>query len=638
MSFPAIEVDPALKAGSQTGHDHAIDSEADHEDDVIHVDPPRSMSRIEGGGDLSTEDLGSHGSITEKDGGFMAEDGYSAPILASDEVKYRPEAQFMTPAIEPEQERRDSTYLDLDSPTLPTYQSARRATTPGSRSNSIHSLPHGLRFSTHEEPLEDVKEYEPLFPDEEDEKSKPTSKSKPSPEDKPKRPELARHHFPSCDVWEDAPDSLMYQTTVKTPQQPEFSIPAAEHEPKEIFETPEQEQARKNKTEDAEKEDFIPDHAENSTKMQVVPNALTDKPVRPSMPARHKFPSRDVWEDTADQLLPTTVIVPKQEKLEESDGENAGSTKAIKSTPIIPIRPVRSKPSPIVIDSPTSYPGEKKAPTIPERPKPKVPERTSKPLQPGPADGAPLAKTTSAEEREAPQAAKAKPTIPARPTGSKIAALQAGFMKDLNQRLQLGPQAPKKEEQAKEEAEEKEKVPLADARKGRAKGPTRRKPGTSPSAAAAVDEKPKTVRFAISSTIVVFEMNDGNLKVQPADIKETKNVAEELDEPAVASNVEEVPQSKDETSTEIKPLAESKATDKASSEEAAASTAAPAPVQSSAPDLAVDATVRTDETGIKVNTNDGGESEKVATCLGDRADEPRTVHEKDEEEHVGDAN
>jgi hypothetical protein len=638
MSFPVIEIDPVLRAGSQ---DHAIDSEVEHEDDVIHVDPPsRSLSRIEGGGfDVSTEDLGTHGSITEKDGGLMVEEGYSAPILASDEVKYRPEAQFMTPAIEPEQERRDSTYLDLDSPTLPTYQSAKRGTRPNSRSSSIHSLPHGLRFSTNEDtglPLEDVKEYEPLFPDEEDENSKSTSESNGPPGDKPKRPELARHQFPSCDVWEDAPDSLMYQTTVKTPQQPEFSIPAAEHEPKEIFETPEQEQARMNKNEDAENEDFFPDDAENLAKMHVVPNALSDKPVRPSMPARHKFPSRDVWEDTADQLLPTTVIHPKQDKPEKSEGEKAGTTEATKAAPIIPTRPVRSKPAPIMIDGTTGYTDEKRAPTIPERPKPKVPERPSKPLQPGPTEGAPLAKTTSTEERDAPSVAKAKPAVPARPTGSKIAALQAGFMKDLNQRLQLGPHAPKKEEQAKEEAEEMEKAPLADARKGRAKGPTRRKPGTSPSAAVTMDEGPKTVRFAISSTIMVFEMNDGNLQVQQGEVKEVKNVAEEPEKPAIASNVGEVRQSKDETPTEIEPLAkEDKATDKASSEEAAASTAVPAPVQPSAPDLTVDAA---GETSTEVNTNDDGESEKVNAYLGGSADNPGTVLEEDGEQHVDDAN
>lgn len=596
MTFPVNETDPVLKVGSHSAHDQAVDSETEHEDDVIHVDPPsRSLSRI-GGGDheTPTEDLGSHGANTENEGGFLVEDGYSAPILASDEAKYRPEAQYMTPAIEPEQEQPDSSYLELDSGTLPPYQSGRRSK-PGSRSNSIHTLPHISRFTTHDDsgtPLEDVKEYEPLFPDEEDEeKSKSALDSNLPPKDKPKRPELARHHFPSRDVWEDAPDSLMYETTVKTPQLPEFSIPAAEHEPKEIFETSEQEQTKKSKTEDAEK-NFVPDHTKDLAK---TPDVLSNMPVRPSMPARHKFPSRDVWEDTADQLLHTTVITPQPEKPEKLEEENVTPTEAAKAAPTIPTRPVRSKPAATAMDG---SPEEKKAPMIPERPKPKVPERPSKPL------GVPLTKTTSAEEREAPPVTKANPTIPTRSAGSKIAALQAGFMKDLNQRLQLGPQAPKKEEQPKEEVkEEKEKAPLTDARKGRAKGPTRRKPGTSPSAAEAVGDEPKIVRFAVSSTIVVFEIDDGSLKVQDAGAKEVKK-------PAAGSNVERVLPTKDETPAEIEPLAkeEGKAVDKASGEEAVASTAAPAPEQSSA--------VQAGETGIELNTNDRSEPEKPVIDAG----------------------
>lgn len=76
---------------------------------------------------------------------------------------------------------------------------------------------------------------------------------------------------------------------------------------------------------------------------------------------------------------------------------------------------------------------------------------------------------------------KVKPAVPARPGGSKIAALQAGFMSDLNNRLKLGPQVPQKPtSSAEEEKVEEDKAPLADARKARAKGPARRKPAGSP--------------------------------------------------------------------------------------------------------------------------------------------------------------
>jgi hypothetical protein len=78
--------------------------------------------------------------------------------------------------------------------------------------------------------------------------------------------------------------------------------------------------------------------------------------------------------------------------------------------------------------------------------------------------------------------------------GGKIAALQAGFMSDLNNRLRLGPQAPKKDAPPAEEApEEKEKAPLADARKGRARGPQRRAPTKSQSPGTAEKSIPPSV-------------------------------------------------------------------------------------------------------------------------------------------------
>lgn len=77
-------------------------------------------------------------------------------------------------------------------------------------------------------------------------------------------------------------------------------------------------------------------------------------------------------------------------------------------------------------------------------------------------------------------------------------------MSDLNKKLGLGPVAPKKEEVP--QAAEEEKAPLADARKGRAKGPQRRKPGAAP---APVEEEKKVSkpRFAIS-TMTIWEVDE----------------------------------------------------------------------------------------------------------------------------------
>lgn len=655
MSFPVDEVPAIQKVGH--AHDHAVESEAEHEDDVIHIEPPyRTTSRIDGGGyDPPTEDLGPHGGNTEEEGGFLVENGYGAPILASDEIQHRPEAQFMQPAIEPEQERLGSTYLDLDSTTPPTYQSGRRSSRPGSRSNSIHTLPHMSRYTTIEDrpesgtPLEDVKEYEPLFPEEEGlDVGKQKSASEPNLPlgNKPKRLDLARHHFPSQDVWEDAPNSLMYETTVKTPQVPEFSIPAAEHEPKEIFETSEQEKARKVTIKQSDKQNFVPVSTKKLAKSDIKPDFLQDQPERPILPARHKFPSRDVWEDTAPSLLHTTIITPQPEKQEPLESKYT-SPEGTKAVSIIPVRPSRAKPA---MGGSSTSPEDKRAPGIPDRPKPKVPERPSKPLQRGSSEEVPLAKSTSAEEKETPTFAKVKPVVPARPAGSKIAALQAGFMKDLNQRLQLGPQVPKKEEPPKEEVEEeKEKAPLADARKGRARGPQRRRPGVSPSAAAG-EEKPKAVRFEISKMVTVFEIDeDGAVKVATAETaKEAQALAKSVE--PVAEKTEEIPSVKDETPADIELMAkdESKTAEKVSGEETVASTAEPATSADLSGSTEIvkllekvisrssDATVQTGETKITLPKKDG-ETEELTAYLGGRADKPGTVIEKDGEQHVGEA-
>ena len=612
MSLPTNEI-PTVK------HDQAVDSEADYEE-IIHVDPiSRTASRVDGRGyDQSTEDTGAHGITAEHEDDLTADDGYSAPILASDEVKYRPESQFLQPAIEPELERHDSSYLEIEPSTPPTYPSGRRVSRPGSRANSIHTLPHMSRFTTVEDrpdigtPLEDVKEYEPLFPDDEDlEKKKSASEPNLPIGDKPQRPDLARHHFPSRDVWEDTPDSLMYETTVKTPQLPEFSIPSAEHEPKEIFETPEQEKARKANVEASDQQDFIPESTKSLAKTPLTPDVLDDTSLISNLPARHQFPSRDVWEDTADHLLHTTVITPQPDLQIQADA----SPEASKALPIIPARPSRTKPAALDLAGPSSL-EDKKVPVIPDRPKPKVPERPSKTVARGAsAEEVPLAKTASREDNSV-AASKAKPAVPARPSGSsKIAALQAGFMKDLNQRLQLGPQAPKRDEPAKAAADDAddEQAPLADARKGRARGPQRRRPGSSSPAARGADEE-KKVRFAIAKMVTVFEIDEsGAVRVAERETaKESAALARDVLEPSGDAADE----------PELKASA---------AEAAEAETVKPIASSSS------DATVQTGETKIKLPAADGGAAEDVTVYLGGSADKPGTVVDRDGEQIVGDA-
>jgi len=116
-------------------------------------------------------------------------------------------------------------------------------------------------------------------------------------------------------------------------------------------------------------------------------------------------------------------------------------------------------------------------------------------------------------------------------------------MSDLNKRLQLGPQAPKKDEPAPEEQEEvKEKAPLADARKGRARGPARRAPAKSPApASVAPAEQASTLVFSTPSTLWSIDPEEDTLQVASYQDKETappvETKATESETPTLATNI-----------------------------------------------------------------------------------------------------
>jgi Altered inheritance of mitochondria protein 21 len=416
------------------------------DEEIIHVDQPNFALPVEGNTPGST--LGS-------------QDEEEHPILAADELALHPETRYMTPAIELDRERRNSQVYDI------TPLQSR----PHSRSNSVqHQVPPQIPRDAKDRdmtgtPLEDVQEYEPLFPEDEDKQA--IKKRRTSSKDDHRG---ARHQFRSKDVWEDAPDSHLHETVVATPQLPEFSVPEAEHEPKEIFENAEDEEARKARLPSPE------DTAVKSLKPQHMYNKdIQSEMSRPAV--RHRFPSQDIWEDTPDSLLHTAEV----------DAEP-------KESPVVPGRPTRPQAG-------TSPPETKKAPIIPDRPKPTIPARPSK-------------ESSVSSHEEAPpltrSISKEKPPVPSRPAGSKIAALKGAFMTTLESRLQAGPQGPPK--QAEKEVEEKpeQEAPLADARKGRARGPARRKPAASPSAI--VEESRPKVSFVSAVTIWQID-EDGVLSV-----------------------------------------------------------------------------------------------------------------------------
>lgn len=143
------------------GSDDALDSE---DDDIVHVDAPAErISKINGGAGHaeSTESLGPQN-------GFVDEHGYDAPILASDEVAKEPFGYELQPAVSPRHERRPSQFGDE----LSLYKTrSGQASQSNSRPGSIHGLP-ALRqeFDGHSTPLEDLEEYEPLFPEDDGKK------------------------------------------------------------------------------------------------------------------------------------------------------------------------------------------------------------------------------------------------------------------------------------------------------------------------------------------------------------------------------------------------------------------------------------------------------------------------------------
>ncbi|KAF2860311.1 hypothetical protein K470DRAFT_277040 [Piedraia hortae CBS 480.64] len=434
------------------------------QDEVIHIDPHFRGNKVTGGGavDGKTDVEGDHTEHGEE------------PILASDEVVKRPHSAFMAPAVEPDEPHDHVTPLNRSGSARANSRSSSRASNRQHRISSNDDHP-----DTH---LQEIEEYEPLFADDEKPRGS-TAVAKP-----------AYHRFPSKDVWEDAPESLKDQATVSTPEPPR---PETDAQP-----------------------------GTELGRMQ------------PNRPVFQRFPSRDIWEDTPESMhLETTVSKPQMEQTSPEDSTppqtSSSAQKAEGDGSTMPARPVKEEP--------IQEKGiEKSKPVVPGRPKPTVPTRPSRPSH-SDGIGAPLAKTTSAASTGASSAVSGssvksppvpvpgvKPTVPPRPAGGKIAALQSSFMNDLNNRLKLGPQAPPpkaKEEVNPDTASAVSQEPLADARKGRARGPAKRSTATKATVAEPT--------LAMSGPVTVWEIVDDELRVPP--IQTSKVASKEFEESATGT-------------------------------------------------------------------------------------------------------
>ncbi|KAM0348952.1 hypothetical protein ACHAPU_003886 [Fusarium lateritium] len=469
---------------------------------VVHVDDPKHPEyRSYGDEDPAVDD---------------EDHEYTAPILASDEVKNDDHPYSQQPAVHPPPGSAD---LE-EPPSRPLSRSNR----PKSRPTSIYKNNDSQEFAPTS--LDDVEEYEPLFPEEGKKEAQKPSGSK------------ARHYFPSKDVWEDAPESVHYTVEVSTPDQAEQTEHVEEARRRSAA-------ADRPKTPAhlfAQRQEELAEQEVNGP-VDVQPPKNHDKSIwydpkesdsflnnnkRPS--AGQRFPSRDIWEDAPEsQLYETTVSDSPQVEKETKVGFKEEPKE--QSKPAIPERPARkaSDDRPSIPERPkpkqTSSDDDKSKPPVSEKPKPSIPPRPTK--------------SSSGDSIEP----KQKPPVPSRPAGSKIAALQAGFMSDLNKRLKIGPQAPKKEDPKPQEdlTEEKEKAPLSDARKGRARGPQRRAPAKSPAAAskpAPVSESSgPSLSFSVPQTLWTISP-EGSLSVygeqtpvsEPEPVEEQKNEPEPVEE------------------------------------------------------------------------------------------------------------
>lgn len=555
-------IESPLRKSFALGESGQGDQAIEVDDDTIHVDLAQfRANKVTGGGPQDGAiDLGPHGGNTEEQGGWFDERGDGIPILASDEVIKRPGSAYMQPAVPPEPHHDDDHY-DSDHARPDSRRSSLRIPSrPSSRPNSMHGDYSGgnlHRFMSHEEhytsgmgtPLEEIEEYEPLFPEDEKTYVKPKPKGL-------SRPGLDHHHFPSRDIWEDAPSSVHYSTTVETPEPPpDQKAIAPPPTAAAVFETPEQEQRRKQAN-----------PADMTSDAKTFAKPLFKAGVREEIhrPGVQRFPSQDIWEDTPDSMrLETTVSGPQTDDARsppderpttsaiptsQDDAEARATTgfSPVMRRPSVPSRPhrrsklaeeitselqeSRGKEVPDLGLQKQISPDKAKAPAIPDRPKPSVPARPARPSRSAQNEGAPLVKSVSGEEQAVADAApvpKAKPAVPARPGGEKIAALKSGFMADLNNRLKLGPQAaaPKVQEPENGVNEETQAAPLADSRKGRTKGPARRKPAASPSAPASAAPE-QTFSFSISTPLTLWTIDESDQVRVPSDNVEASTVAE----------------------------------------------------------------------------------------------------------------
>ncbi|RPB11672.1 hypothetical protein P167DRAFT_553919 [Morchella conica CCBAS932] len=476
------------------------------------------------------------------------------PILAADEVLKRAGGGYMAPAISP-----PLAAWRPESAVNSRPHSRPQSTHPGMDDDDdddedadvepVRLSGHGFesKESLVRESLESGERPEPLFPESDDEAEGKETPGEMKVHEKPKRPGMPEsigssggHRFPSKDVWEEAPEFSQLEATVsstpppkdtemtdeereadrtipkRTDGKPETGVKFIHGQPNEHY-VPGDEVEFERKQKDALKKTVEYRHHVNregrddGLEKLLKRGSSTDDPDKLGASSNRekvkRFPSNDIWEDVPPslELSAELTYLPEEEysATEPKDRATTSGTTKFEDPNTLEVEKRPTTGAPIEASSRPEIPARPAVPSA--RPAPKVP--LNRPVRPV---GSLVAKSPSADA--VPTLPKSKPSVPPR-TGGKIAALKAGFLSDLDNRLKLGPMAPKKtEEEAPASPEkEKEKEVLADVRKGRAKGPRGRKLPTATTTEAAApkeEQKPEIMSVGVWSIWSVGDQGD----------------------------------------------------------------------------------------------------------------------------------
>ncbi|KAI5815780.1 hypothetical protein BZA77DRAFT_315092 [Pyronema omphalodes] len=419
-------------------------------EEKIHIDDPGHGGIYRRG--TSTAPSRAQSDHGDNDDEEERQEGYS--ILAEDEVQKRQSAQGgMMPAVGSVQvpqrpKSRPQSGMRIREEAEEVAGSPTGSPAPGVSSLSIPVKKTG--YKTPYEELSPADENEkPLFPDSDDEKE-------PAAPEPPKRP-VQSHHFPSNDVWEEAPEHSQLEATLDEPTSSTAPADDDADDADESHEPPSLPRRTSDKPSVAfvhgqPHEHYTPnDELESNTAASAAARNADDyNPSLNSLPeqddslrrlqqpdtpgtssARHtrKFPSNDTWEDADDQVeeiepspeRPTTgdpsaipedafpaVIPPAQHPAVAAEAAEAAEAAAL--APVVPAaatEPREPLPTPAVEGIPQPAPT---IPSIPARP------TTSAPLE-GVETPAPISVAAAAAALAAASAPaiKPKPAIPARP-------------------------------------------------------------------------------------------------------------------------------------------------------------------------------------------------------------------------------